>query len=57
MAADANIPRGKDARGNFYYHEIILIPAWISNNINYKVWGEITYPLPNFNRANVEVWE
>ena len=22
-----------------------------------KVWGEITYPFPNFNGAAVEVWE
>ena len=22
-----------------------------------KVWDEITYPLPNFNGANVQVWE
>ena len=24
--------------------------AWISNYIHYKVWDEITYPFPNFNR-------
>ena len=23
---------------------LTLIPAWISNYIHYKVWGEITYP-------------
>ena len=23
-----------------------LIPAWISNYIHYKVWGEITNPFP-----------
>ena len=34
-----------------------LIQAWISNNIHYKVWDEITYPFPNFNDATVEVWE
>ena len=22
-----------------------------------KVWDEIAYPFPNFNRCNVEVWE
>ena len=22
-----------------------------------KVWNEITYPFPNFNRATIEVWE
>ena len=32
---------------------IILIPAWISNHIPSEMWGEITYPFPNFN----EVWE
>ena len=34
------------------YH---LIPAWISNYIHYKLWGEITYPFLNFNGATVEV--
>ena len=29
----------------------------ISNYIHYKVWDEITYPLPIFNAATVEVWE
>ena len=27
------------------------------NYIHYIVWDEITYPLQNFNGANVEVWE
>ena len=22
-----------------------------------EVWGEITYPFPNFNDATVEIWE
>ena len=35
----------------------LLIPAWISNHIYYKVWDVITYPFPNFNGATVEVWE
>ena len=26
-----------------------LIPAWISNHINYKVWEQIAYPSNNFN--------
>ena len=34
---------------------IDLIPAWISNNTHYKVWNEITYPLPNFYSASVGV--
>ena len=33
------------------------MPAWIINYIHYKVWDGITYPLPNFNGATVEVWE
>ena len=41
----------------FRWDGLTLIPAWISNYIHYKVWGEITYPFPNFNGATVEVWE
>ena len=41
--------------GLFYKHGLILIPAWISNNMPAKVWGEITYPFLNFNGASVEV--
>ena len=32
-----------------------LIPSWISNHMSSKVWGEITYPFPNFNGYIVEV--
>ena len=35
---------------------LIMLP-WISNHMISKVWGEITYPFPNFNGATVEVWE
>ena len=35
--------------------DLILIPAWTSNYILYKVWNEITYPFLNFNGATVEV--
>ena len=28
---------------------LTLIPAWISNYINYNGWDEITYPFVNFN--------
>ena len=35
----------------------ILISAWISNHIPSKVWGEITYQLPNFNDCNIAIWE
>ena len=38
-------------------HGLILIPAWISNNISGKVCDEITYPFTNFNDCTVEVWE
>ena len=41
--------------GPFYQRG--LSPAWISNHTPVKVWGEITYPFPSFNGANVEVWE
>ena len=34
-----------------------LIPARISNHMPAKVWYEIIYPFPNFNGADVEVWE
>ena len=33
----------------------MLMPAWIINDTYNKVWGEITYPFPNFNGATVEV--
>ena len=35
--------------GPFYWHGLILMPAWISNYIRHNVWDEITYPFPNFN--------
>ena len=35
-----------------YLHGLSLIPAGINNYIQYKVWGEITYPFSNFNGAN-----
>ena len=41
--------------GPFYWHELTVIPAWISNHIHYKVWDGITYPFLNFNGAIVEV--
>ena len=36
---------------------LTLIPAWISNNIHYEKWDEITYPFLNFNTYTVEVLE
>ena len=32
-------------------------PSIISNHMPNNVWDEITYPLPNFNGATVEVWK
>ena len=43
------------AIGPFYLHGLILIPAWISNDIHFNVWDEITYPFLNFNGCTVEV--
>ena len=36
---------------------LTLMPIWIRKYIHYKVWDKITYPFPNFNDANVEVWK
>ena len=41
--------------GPFHYHGLTLIPAWINNNIHYKVWDEITYLFKTFSGATVEV--
>ena len=30
---------------------LTLIPAWINDDINYKIWNEIMYPLPNLDGA------
>ena len=46
-----------ETSGPFYKHGLILIPAWTSNYIHYKMWDAITYPLLNFNGATVEVYE
>ena len=46
-----------DIRIPFYYYGLTLFPAWRSNYTYYKVWDDITYPLPNFNDGTVEVWE
>ena len=41
----------------FITHGLTLIRTWIRNFIQYKVWGEITYPSPKFNVETGEVWE
>ena len=46
-----------DFRDPFYYHELKSISAWISDYIYSGVWDKTTYSFPNFNGANVEVWE
>ena len=49
------MPKGNNPLGPFYKH--FTIPAWISNYIQLKMCGEITYPFPSFNSFTVEVWE
>ena len=34
-----------------------IIPAWLINNIYYKVWQWTTYPFSKFNAVTVELWE
>ena len=41
-------------RGPFYKHKFTSIPTWISNYIYYKMWNEITYPLPNFSGCKLQ---
>ena len=41
--------------GLSYQNGLTLNPAWISNNIHYKMWGEFIYPFPNVNACSVEV--
>ena len=42
---------------HFTNTSLTLIPAWINNHIHYKVWDEISYPIPNFNGITIEAWE
>ena len=44
-------------QGPFLLAWLTLTPAWTSNYINYKVWGEITYLFPNFNASSVEIYD
>ena len=44
----------KMSRSPFCWHRYTYISAWISNYMASKVWGEITYPLLNFNGHIVE---
>ena len=43
-----NCPLDKSP-SSLYLHWYIQIPAWISNHITGKLWGEITNPFSNFN--------
>ena len=36
---------------------LTLIPVWLSNFIDCKMWHGVAYPFPNFNGGNVEVYE
>ena len=38
-----------------YWHELYLIPVWISNNISCKVWDKHTYLLSNFADNTIEM--
>ena len=40
-----------------YYHELTLIPAWISNDMPSKVWDDIIHPFQNLNGTIVECSE
>ena len=40
-------------RTNFYWCGLTLIPAWINNYIQYKVWKEIIYQFQNSNLAAI----
>ena len=42
---------------SYYWYDLTVIPAWISNHRPGKVWDEITYPFPNFNGCTVVVLE
>ena len=43
--------------GPLYKHWLSLIPKWMINYINFKIWNEITDPFLNLNGATVEVQE
>ena len=39
------------------HNQPLLLTIWISNDIHYKVLGEITYSFPYINSAGTEVWK
>ena len=40
-----------------YWHELTLMPSWISNHMSSKGWYAIVYRFLNFNGCRAEVWE
>ena len=46
-----------DTRDYLCEHGIIIIPLWICNQINFKLWDEITYQFTKINVVAVKVWE
>ena len=38
-----------------WWHELTLIPEWVSNYIHYNVYDEITYQSQNINSSSTEV--
>ena len=47
----------KVSRIPIWFIGLTLIPTWIRIYTHYIVWGEITYPYPNYNGETVKVWE
>ena len=43
----------EDSRDPLYWYGLTLIPSWIRNYIDGKMWDEITDPFQNFNGAAV----
>ena len=37
-----------------YFHGLTIIPVRTSDNIHYKLWGEIIYPIANLNHATMK---
>ena len=37
--------------------QCMILPAQLAAYSHYEVWDEITYPVPNFNGATIEIWE
>ena len=46
-----------ETRVPLYLHSLTLLSVWKSYYIHYKMWDEITPPIPNFNGVIVKVRE